>query len=490
MNPTDRGMLFGLGVLLLDFLAWRFLKLSQEWARFGIRLTLFLLLSYVLWTAQISPFHVAPWADQPIRHLLAQGLEILWWLQAAQISATILGRIVLPSELHRERLFQDILRAIVFVTAAVAAVGYVLELPLGGLLATSGAMAIIVGLAVQSTLSDVFSGVVLNATQPFQVGDTVTIADIQGRVIDRTWRATTLLNNRGNFVQVPNSAAAKANIVNLSRPPQIHGVTVLIHISPTIRPSVVISALEDAVRSTTEVLVNPKPVITATGIHRKFIEYEILAYVASADKKVATQNEIIDQAHRHLNAHGICLGQEQQGGEFAGEPERLLRHIDMFKSLSAEQIAQLAGAAIRRTFSAGEMIYDVSPDCPDDQRALFIVASGVAVLLAPRDGRDIELRRLAPGDAVGRSSILTGVSAGIRLRALSSASIVRLNKNAITPLLQEFPELAKTMLNDLLEFQSREAEILREITDHETAKEGVFQKLLEGLRRLHGVAHK
>ena len=487
MNPTDRGMLLGFGVLLLDFLAWRFVKLSQEWARFGIRLSLFLLLSYVLWTARLSPFQVAPWPDRTVRHLLAQAVEFLWWLQLAQISAAVLGKIVLPSALQRERLFQDILRAIVFVAAAVAAVAYVLELPVGGLLATSGAMAIIVGLAVQSTLSDVFSGVVLNATQPFQVGDSVTIGDTQGNVIDRTWRATTLLNSRGNYVLVPNSVAAKANIVNLSRPPQIHGVTVRIRLSPAIRPALVISALEDAINSTTDVLAHPAPVVSALGIHRKFIEYEILVYVASANKKTGAQNQVVDQVHWHLNAHGICLGQEQQGDEFAGNPERLLRNIEMFKSLSAAQIEQLAGASVRQAFSAGEMIYDVSSDCADDERALCIVASGVAVLLAPREEGSIELRRLAPGDAVGRSSILTGVSSGIRLQALSAVSVIRLNKNAVTPLLQAFPELAKSMLSDLLAFQAQEAELLRESTHQATEKEGIFQKLMDGLRRLHGV---
>ncbi|WP_445143360.1 mechanosensitive ion channel domain-containing protein [Dyella sp. Tek66A03] len=490
MNPTDRGMLFGFGVFLLDFLAWRFLTLDREWARFGIRSSLFLILSYVLWTIQISPFHVAPWADQPIRHLLAQGLGFLWWLQAAQISATILGRIALPSELRRERLFQDIFRAIVFLAAAVAAVSYVLELPLGGLLATSGAMAIILGLAVQSTLSDVFSGLVLNATQPFHVGDTVAIGDIQGDVVERTWRATTLLNNRGNFVLVPNSAAAKASIVNLSRPPQLHGITVRVRISPTIRPALVISGLEDAISGTADVLADPKPSITALVIHRNFIEYEILAYVASADKQNGTQNEIIDQAHLQLNARGIYLGREQPEGGSREGVERLLRNIDMFKCLNDAQIAQLASASVSQRFSAGELIYNVKPDCPDEHRALCIVAEGVAILLAPHDGKDIELQRLAPGDAVGRSGVLTGVSNGIKLRALSNVSVFRLNKDAITPLLRQFPELAKEMLSDLLECQAREAEILREIPSQETERGGVFQRLMEGLRRLHGIVRR
>jgi len=51
-------------------------------------------------------------------------------------------------------------------------------LPVKGLLATSGAVAIIMGLALQSTLSDVFSGIVLNTTKPYQLNDWIVVESI------------------------------------------------------------------------------------------------------------------------------------------------------------------------------------------------------------------------------------------------------------------------------------------------------------------------
>jgi small-conductance mechanosensitive channel/CRP-like cAMP-binding protein len=488
MNFMDSGLLFGFSVVLLDFLAWRFLRLKNETARVCIRTLLFLALSYVLWSYDLSPLHVAPWAGNPVRHIFAQGLELLWWLQAAQIGSFVLARVVLSPELHREHLFQDILRAIVFMIAAVAAVAYVLELPIGGLLATSGALAIILGLALQSTLSDVFSGVVLNATQPFHLGDTVTIGDIQGEVIERNWRATTLLNGQGNFVVVPNSAASKANIVNESRPPQMHGLSITIRISPRVRPARVIAALTDAIESTVGVLDTPKAVISAHLMHTKFIEYEILAYVASIATRSATQNEIMDQAYRHLNAHGVELGHPPIDGLPPNHSERLLRGIDMFRALSDVQFSELAKELEHEEFSAGEMIYQAGPDCPDERRALYIVATGVAALLTPFEGHDIELRRLSPGDAVGRAGILTGVSKGIKLRAISKVAIARLCKDAITPILQQHPEVAKAMLASLIAYQTRESEVLSELPTPVVETSGIFARLLAGMRRLHGIA--
>lgn len=173
MNNLDKGFVLGIGIVLLDLLAWRFFKGDNPRVRLGVRTALFLALSYVLWMTGMTPFHVAPWPNDPSLHLLAQALELLWWLQAAQVSTALASGEFLPSRMHRARLFQDVLRALIFLVAFVAAIGYVLDLPVKGLLATSGVLALIIGLAVQSTLSDVFSGVVLNATQPFRIGDSV-----------------------------------------------------------------------------------------------------------------------------------------------------------------------------------------------------------------------------------------------------------------------------------------------------------------------------
>ncbi|PWF65544.1 mechanosensitive ion channel protein MscS, partial [Vibrio sp. T9] len=91
------------------------------------------------------PFDEAPWRDDPPRHFLAQVLELMWWLQFAQISTSLMRAFVLPQGL-REKLFRDVVRALTFMGALVAGLVFVVNLPIGGLLATSGAVAIVIGL--------------------------------------------------------------------------------------------------------------------------------------------------------------------------------------------------------------------------------------------------------------------------------------------------------------------------------------------------------
>ena len=57
------------------------------------------------------------------------------------------------------------------------------------LIATSGVFAVILGLAMQSTLSDVFSGIALNIGRSYAIGDWIALSGgIEGQVVERDYR--------------------------------------------------------------------------------------------------------------------------------------------------------------------------------------------------------------------------------------------------------------------------------------------------------------
>ena len=65
---------------------------------------------------------------------------------------------------------------------------------------------------------------------------------------DIDWRATRLQTSQGSLAVIPNSLAAKAKIVNFSRPADMFGLTVSLQVSPHVRPQTVIEALERAMQ--------------------------------------------------------------------------------------------------------------------------------------------------------------------------------------------------------------------------------------------------
>ncbi|MFM0224063.1 mechanosensitive ion channel domain-containing protein [Paraburkholderia dipogonis] len=485
MPTFNDGVLYGLGILVLDFLFWRFMGRKTDKGRLALRTLMFGLSTYVLFSYGMNPLRAAPWPDEPLRHLLAQLLEVVWWLQGARLVTIVLDRTVLPETWHKERLFQDVLGALVFLAAAVGAIAFVLELPVRGLLATSGALAIVLGLAIQSTLNDVFSGVVLNATEPFAIGDWVTIGEVEGKVVETNWRATSLLNGQGNIVVIPNSVAARTNIVNANQPSHTHGISVLLPVEPSIRPATVLQALANAAASSENVLADPKPAVSVRRATNDAIEYEIVCYVDALGKKTEVRNELFDLAHRHLLSRGVVLrplSVPEPVVDAADEKQRLLRDVLIFQTLDDGGIAELAAQLTCHEFDIDETIYSAADE---SGHALHILARGVAKVTVPKDSGEVELRRLAPGDSIGQSGILAGVRTGVIVHAMTHATVFQLDKAALTPILVRRPEVAREMCRLLSEHHETEKLMLASPDDADQSSGGLLQWIRDGVRRIH-----
>lgn len=83
-------------------------------------------------------------------------------------------------------------------------------------LATSAIFSLVLGLALQDTLGNLFSGVALQMDRPFQIGDWVEIQHggekWSGQILEMTWRATSLMTFSDELVLIPNKTIAQSQI--------------------------------------------------------------------------------------------------------------------------------------------------------------------------------------------------------------------------------------------------------------------------------------
>jgi len=86
-------------------------------------------------------------------------------------------------------------------------------------IAVLGAAGIAVGLALQGTLSNVASGVLLLLLRCFKVGDEISVAGYSGSVREIGLFRTSIVTGDGLFVSIPNSGVFSDPIVNNSREP-------------------------------------------------------------------------------------------------------------------------------------------------------------------------------------------------------------------------------------------------------------------------------
>ena len=203
--------------------------------RLVVQITFFVALTVLLLHYGIIPYELAP-ADTPeFERVFVALSKIIWWTNAAWVLIACVRVFLIFERLPRRgRLIQDLLVGTIYLGAGLSVVAYVFGAPVGTLIATSGVFAIILGLALQSTLSDVFSGIALDLSRPYGVGDWIVLDDgIAGTVVETNWRATHLLNGSNDLVVLPNSVLAKARFTNLSSPSRNHGVTLHIRMMPT-----------------------------------------------------------------------------------------------------------------------------------------------------------------------------------------------------------------------------------------------------------------
>ncbi|EAQ28271.1 hypothetical protein NAP1_11768 [Erythrobacter sp. NAP1] len=87
------------------------------------------------------------------------------------------------------------------------------------IIAALGGMALAIGLALQGTLSNVASGVMILIQKPFRVGEAITVGSITGVVQQIGLFTTELKQFDGLFVMMPNNELWNKPIVNFNRHP-------------------------------------------------------------------------------------------------------------------------------------------------------------------------------------------------------------------------------------------------------------------------------
>jgi small-conductance mechanosensitive channel len=100
------------------------------------------------------------------------------------------------------------------------AVNVILGVQLTPLLATSAAFSIILGLALQDTLGNLFAGISLQIDKTFEIGDWLEIMNgtilIVGQVKELSWRSTVLVGFSDEMITLPNKLVAQSQVSNFS----------------------------------------------------------------------------------------------------------------------------------------------------------------------------------------------------------------------------------------------------------------------------------
>jgi small-conductance mechanosensitive channel/CRP-like cAMP-binding protein len=438
-------------LIALGALVGRMLFKQRPMWRAVSRVIFLALLTLLLLYHAIVPYQPLQLSGAPYRDTIAGILKIAWWLWAAWFFVALVRAVVIFEGRPRDgKLVQDILSALIYLSAAFAIVAYVFDLPIQGLLATSGVIAIVLGLALQSSLNDVFSGLVLSLSHPYKAGDWIKIdGGAEGRIVELNWRATHILTGRQDLAIVPNSTIAKSKIVNLNYPSSIHGITIEVRLSAP--PASGKNIVELALLNSQLILTFPRPSVLTQSIDATQTEFEITFFVDRLDSDADAQNELFDMISRHAVAAGARLAppknapyQSRDDGALSIKdlsPDTVLTLAGIFASLTPDERAAIGAKLKKVSYEKGDVLVQMGVVL----QSLFIVGRGVLSITRPDNGREREALRFGPGDYFGEMGFLADKPAISNITALAPTTVYELTKADLRPILEARPEIAQEL---------------------------------------------
>jgi small-conductance mechanosensitive channel/CRP-like cAMP-binding protein len=422
------------------------LRRFSDRVRIGFDAVCFLAISLYFLRQATFPVFLPLSGTADIAALWLRAVGGAWWLLGSRIIVAGLWFFVRRDRRSREaRLFSDLSAAAIYIATAGVVLNSVFALPITGIVATSGVVAIVLGLALQNTLADVFAGIAVGIEAPFSVGDRIQIADgIEGRVVQVNWRSIRIQTDGDDVAIIPHSIIAKAEIINRSVPSQRRAGSVELTCPEGAGPERVIEMLLDATLLCPDILRAPAPCAVLKQLRPKRNVYEISFFVDSTKHLSSTKDLLLRGARRQLHHAGFL--DKTTGDETASlngtantvTARRLLHGLVLFECLTEQQIDGLSNRLNMRRLEPGEALFAEGAT----DTSLYVVSSGILEFTRQVGSVSETVGCIGAGDYVGEIGMLTGATHAATAAALTYCQIYQLPREAIAPLLTENPELA------------------------------------------------
>jgi small-conductance mechanosensitive channel/CRP-like cAMP-binding protein len=445
-----------LGALLVIYLcftvAQRFLSRRHLFHAVELQLNLLVLVSLVV-------LFLGPMFDR-MHSYVGQAIRAAIVFLAVSIGLKVFDRLVVDRLTRWRRkppvplVLRDIARLVLALLALVLIVrSFFPGINLNVFAVSSLVVGYIVGNASQDTLGNLFAGLALNAERPFQIGDWVTVGGHTGVLVDTTWRATRLRTKTADSVVIPNSAIAKESIINYSRPTRSHGCYLQVGLSYDTPPNKAREVMLGVLREAPDVCQDPPPTVSLVGYGDSAVNYTVKFFLEDYARLDPIQSGVMDRFWYAFRREGISIPYpirdvrhrsalaDEKAQRTAGENtiRQLLAGVELFKSLSAEELERLANGAKLRLFAAGENL------CRQGEAgdSFYVIREGcVTVLVASTDGGTVTAAHLTSGGFFGEMSLLTGEPRSGTVTAETDVEVLRVSKQDFAGLLQANAELA------------------------------------------------
>ncbi|MEC4850494.1 MAG: mechanosensitive ion channel, partial [Jaaginema sp. PMC 1079.18] len=357
----------------------------------------------------------------------------------------------------------------------------------------AGGLGVGIGLGLQNLTRNFASGLTLLLERQIKVGDFIEFDGLTGYVKAVSLRTTIIRTREGGDIIVPNENLIESRVLSWSYDGFLVGrIHLPVGVAYGSDPVLVTETLLQVAYMEPAVLPDPAPLVNFKGFGDNSLDFELRVWIEPVDKEPdirSSLNYLIEYLFRLQNIQ-IPFPQRDlwlRNPEVLSTPRRqiklenkaanttevppwilsakpliikdLLRKVKYFQNFTELELRQLIEIGYRQKLRPESILFREGQ--PGD--AFYIILSGSVEVFAEKV--DKHLATLSSGQFFGELALMLGIPRTASVRALEDTVLFAINHKGFSRLLQQHPELAEEIIQELGKHQEELAERQKQLKE-------------------------
>lgn len=324
-------------------------------------------------------------------------------------------------------------------------------------LAFSGGLGLLIGFALQHSVVDFFSGIVIHLERPFVIGDFIMLNNTRlaeepliGKVVSIDWRTSRLQKTDGTMIIVPNNQFTRLVLTNFSLPEEQSRIELEYCIGYEVDTERAIDIILTALYSVDTILKHPRPKVKIPRTTLNGVIYQVRFWVMPSQTSPGRGRDNVNRAViNYLRFAGISLAYDKLDIHYESLTDRkkilkdikrsLISKIPIFSNLSKTSLDYLYENMTMSNFNKGSKI--VTQD--QENESMYIISEGFvsAHIFDEEKNKNVVVGKIGPGQFFGEMSLVLGATRTATIIAEKDCKLVKVDQEIMKELFEREPEL-------------------------------------------------
>ncbi|MBF0564373.1 MAG: mechanosensitive ion channel [Nitrospirae bacterium] len=403
------------------------------------------------------------------------------------------SRIIENKEVHIPKLFYIVVKVLIYLVVAFTIAKEQFGIDVVPLLTTSAVLSFVLGLALQETLTNLFAGVAISLEKMYKVGDWISINNMDGKVIEISWRTTKIETRQKNYLTIPNSKISREVVLNYNLPSNVTGLWIFIDVAYDLPPNKVKEVILENLRKMKGLHKEPKPSVQLREFKDSGITYLARVWIDDWGKENDISDEIRTNLWYAFKRNNISFPypvrdvyihevNNTQTHDIVDAHYSFLANLDIFRTQDETTLKEISKVLIKKHYGKNETLFLEG----DVGESLFIITHGKIAII--KDNQKIA--ELGKEELFGEMSLLTGKERTATAKALKDTDCLILSKADFKNIILDNEEIIDKIAKVIAEREMETKKILYEAQQKAFDDQQVSQEIEVSKNYLSNIIRK